>query len=70
MTLNEYLRSRGLTIRLVSQQMGVSRQALCKYGIDSVPSARTLGNIASAMTALGAETTVADLVSNVPTLCE
>lgn len=69
MTLNDYLKSQGLTVRLIAQQMGVSRQAINKYGKGSTPSAKTLRKIAEAMTALGVATTVVDLVSNVPTLC-
>lgn len=63
MTMNEYAKSRGLTIALIAQKMGVTRQALEQYGKVFTPTARTLDRIASAMTDLGAPTTVVDLVA-------
>lgn len=62
MTIEEYIKSRGLTIRVVAQKMGVTRQAIQQYGIKFTPTARTLEKIAKAMTALGAETKVVDLI--------
>lgn len=63
MTMTEYVRSRGLTVALVSQKLGVSRQAVAKYGDGHAPTAKVLGKIAQAMTELGAQTTVVDLVA-------
>ena len=62
MTIEQYIRSRGLRSKIVAQKIGVSRQALNQYGTRYTPTARTLGKIARAMTELGAETTVVDLV--------
>lgn len=61
MTMNEYAKSRGLTISLIAQKMGVSKQAVSLYGIKFVPTAKTLERTAKAMTELGAPTTVVDL---------
>lgn len=63
MTMSEYAKSRGLTITLIAQKIGVSRQAVSLYGIKFVPTARTLEKIAKGMTELGAPTTVVDLVA-------
>lgn len=60
--LSDYIYSRGLTPTLVSQKMGVSRQALADYGRKSTPTAKTLCKVAKAMTELGVETTAMDLV--------
>ena len=65
MTLNEYIKSRGLTMRIVAQKMGITRQMIYGYGRYFTPTAKTLKKMAEAMTELGAETTVVDLVSNV-----
>lgn len=62
MTIEKYINSRGLTTRLVAQKMGVSRQAIQHYGTKFTPTARTLDKLAKAMTELGAETKVVDLV--------
>ena len=61
MTMKEYAKSRGLTISLIAQKMGVSRQAISLYGIKFVPTAKTLEKTAKAMTELGAPTTAVDL---------
>lgn len=63
MTMNEYAKNRGLTVRLISQKLGVSRQAVAKYGDGHVPTAKVLEKIARGMTELGAPTTVVDLVA-------
>ena len=60
--LAKYIENKGLTVKLVSQQMGVSRQAIEKYGKDFTPTAKTLNKIATAMTELGVPTTPIDLV--------
>lgn len=62
MTIEKYIKSRGLTVRLVAQKMGVTRQAIVKYGTKFTPTARTLDKLAKSMTELGAETKVVDLV--------
>lgn len=62
MTIEQYIKSRGLSTKLVAQAMKISRQALNNYGKKFTPTANTLFKIAEAMTALGAETKVVDLV--------
>ena len=61
MTLEQYIRSCGLTTKLVAQKAGVTRQALHKYGVDFTPTVRTLQKLSDAMTALGVEAKVVDL---------
>lgn len=63
MTMTEYITARGLSVRLVAQKMGVRRQAVAGYAKGHVPNAATLEKVAAAMTALGAETTVANIYS-------
>ncbi len=66
MTLKEFVNSKGLRVSTVSQQMGVSRQALDNYGTgDYYPTVKTLKKIAQALTDLGAPTTVVELVAAV-----
>ena len=62
MTIEEYIKSRGLITSVVAQKMGVTRQAIQQYGTKFTPTAKTLEKIAKAMTELGAETKVVDLV--------
>ena len=62
MTLAEYVKSKGLTLALVAQEMKVSRQAISQYGKGFIPTTKTLKKMADAMTNLGAPTTVVDLV--------
>lgn len=62
MNLTEYLKSKGLTLSLVAQEMGISRQALENYGKKFTPTAKTLKKVATAMTNLGVPTTAVDLV--------
>lgn len=62
MTIEKYIKSRGLTAKLVAQKMGVKRQAINQYGTKFTPTARTLEKLAKAMTELGAATKVVDLV--------
>lgn len=62
MTIVDYIKSRGLTPRIVCQKIGVTKQAIsdyskAKYG----PTLKTLTKLADGMTALGAPTSVADL---------
>ena len=61
MKMSEYAKSRGLTISLIYQKMGVSKQAVSLYGVKNVPTTKTLEKTAKAMTELGAPTTVVDL---------
>lgn len=61
MTIGDYIRSKGLSVQLVAQKMGVRRQAVEKYGKEYSPTEKTLTKVATAMTALGAPTTVVDL---------
>ncbi len=62
MTMNEYAKSRGLRASLIAQKLGVTRQCIEQYGDERKPTVTTLEKIARAMTELGAETTVVDLV--------
>lgn len=62
MTIEEYIKSRGLTTRVVAQKMGVTRQAIQQYGTKFEPTTKTYEKIAKAMTELGAATTVVDLI--------
>lgn len=62
MTIEKYIKSRGLTTKLVAQKMGVTRQTIGQYGTKFTPTAKTLDKLAKAMTELGAETKVVDLV--------
>ena len=62
MTLAEYVKSKGLTLTLVAQEMKVSRQAVSLYGKAFTPTTKTLKKMADAMTNLGVPTTVVDLV--------
>lgn len=61
-TITKYITERGLTTKLVAQKAGVTRQAIQQYGTKFTPTARTLERLAKAMTELGAETKVVDLV--------
>ncbi len=63
MTMSEYAKSRGLTVKIISQKLGVSRQAVSLYGKGHLPTTKVLEKIARAMTELGAPTTVVDLVA-------
>lgn len=63
MTMNEYAKSRGLTVQLIAQKLGVSRQCVSQYGDERKPTVTTLEKVARAMTELGASTTVVDLVA-------
>ena len=63
MTMTEYINSRGLNVRLVSQEMKVSCQAVAKYTGKIMPRADTMKRIAIAMTNLGVPTTAVDIFS-------
>ena len=63
MKISKYIKKRGLTVRLVAQKMGVTRQRIEQYGDEFQPTTTTLLKIAKAMTELGAETKVVDLVA-------
>lgn len=62
MTIEQYIKSKGLTTRLVAQKAQMSKQAINNYGVTFTPTAKTLLKLAKAMTELGAPTTVVDLV--------
>lgn len=62
MTIVDYINSRGLTVRIVCQKIGVTKQALSDYSnAKNGPTLKTLTRLAEGMTALGAPTSVADL---------
>lgn len=61
MTMTEYAKSRGLKVSHISQKMGVSRQAVSKYGDGHVPTTKVLEKIARAMTELGVPTTPVEI---------
>lgn len=61
MSISNYIRSKGLTVQLVAQKMGVRRQAIDNYGRLFNPTEKTLTKVATAMTALGVPTTVVDI---------
>lgn len=63
MKISKYIKKRGLTVRLVAQTMGITRQAIEQYGDEFQPTTTTLLKIANAMSELGAETRVVDLVA-------
>lgn len=67
MKLTKYIKSRGLTTRLVAQKLKMTRQALEQYGNKYKPRVNTMEKVADAMTELGAPTTVVDIVA---ALCE
>lgn len=63
MTIHEYAKSRGLSVRIIAQKIGVTRQAISRYGNDEYkPTVKTLEKVAKAMTELGAPTSVVDLM--------
>lgn len=62
MTLEQYIRERGLTVRLVGQKCGVRRQTLYQYGKKYRPTVKTCEKIAQAMTELGAKTEPIDII--------
>ena len=63
MTMREYLKSRGLTVSLVANKLGISRQSLSQYGHGRYPQAKTLAKVAKAMTELEVPTTVGELAA-------
>ena len=63
MTLNEFIRTRGLVPAHVAQKLGMSRQQINEYGNGKYPTLRTTVRIANAMTEMGRQTTVADITS-------
>lgn len=65
MKLNEYIRSRGLTPQIVAAQIGISKQGLAAINNSGNPHLKTLMRISTAMTELGAPTTIANLTSAV-----
>ena len=63
MTMAKFVKSKGLTVAIVANQMGVSRQALSLYGHGRNPRATTLLRVVKAMNELGVPTTMPELVS-------
>lgn len=61
MAISDYIRSKGLSVQLVAQKMGVRRQTVEQYGKGDCPTEKTLTKVATAMTGLGAPTTVVDI---------
>ena len=62
MKLTKYINERGLIANHVAVKLGVTRQYLDQYDAGArSPTLKTLTRIATAMTELGAPTTVADL---------
>lgn len=58
----KYVKEKGLNLRVLAQQMKISRQRLYNYGVDYTPTSRTIKKIATAMTELGVETAPSDIV--------
>ena len=64
MTMTEYAQSRGLNCSLIAKQAGITRQSVQQIGIDGrSPTHKRLTKITTAMTELGAPTTVVQLFS-------
>lgn len=61
MKVADYIKSRGISVRLVAQEAKISTQAVYGYCVTYTPTANTLRKIAGAMTRLGVETTAADI---------
>ncbi len=61
MTLSEYIRSKGVTVPLLAQEMNVSRQAIYKWGKNYVPTAKTLKRISAALGNLGVTATPVEI---------
>ena len=53
--------NKGLSVTIVAQAIGVSRQAVSKYGRKNKPTYKTLKKIADAMTDMGVPTTVVEI---------
>ena len=62
MTLQEFLREKGLRPAHVAQKIGVSRQAIEKYGRGHNPLVATVEKVAQAMTELGVPTKAIDII--------
>ena len=61
MQISEFIKSKGLSVTIVAQAIGVSRQAVSKYGRKNKPTYKTLKKIADAMTNMGVPTTVVEI---------
>ena len=62
MTMTEFLKEKGLRPAHIAQKIGVSRQAIEKYGRNHNPYASTMEKVAQAMTDLGVPTTAIDII--------
>lgn len=61
MQISEFIKSKGLSAKIVAQALGVSRQAISEYGRKAKPTYNTLKKIADAMTDMGVPTTVVEI---------
>lgn len=61
MQISEFIKSKGLSAKIVAQALGVSRQAISQYGRRDKPTYKTLKKIADAMTDMGVPTTVVEI---------
>lgn len=61
MTLSDYITAKGLSVKLIAQSLGISRQTVYDYGRGDMPTYKTLKKIADAMTEMGVPTTVVEL---------
>lgn len=61
MYLSDYITKKGLSVRLVAQACGMSRQNIYEYGRGFTPTYKSLKKIADAMTGMGVPTTVVEL---------
>ena len=61
MYLSDYITKKGLSVQLVAQACGTSRQNIYKIGRKCSPTYNTLKKIADAMTEMGVPTTVVEL---------
>lgn len=61
MYLSDYITKKGLSVKLVAQACGTSRQNIYDYGRGFTPTYKTLKKVADAMTEMGVPTTVVEL---------
>ena len=62
MTLQEFLKEKGLRPAHVAQKIGVSLEAIEKYGRGHNPFVSTMEKVAQAMTELGVPTKAIDII--------
>ncbi len=61
MTLAEFIKSKGITVKLLSQEMKISKQAVSKWGNKYMPTAKSLKRISNALNNLGVETSPVEI---------